>query len=331
MFKLYIGILASFVNKHCNENNVITKEQAGGKKDSWGCAEQLLINKAATEECKNNRRNMICVWLDYKKAFDSIPHEWIIKALRLAKIPENVILAIEQHMKMWVTKVFLNTDNGQIETEMIKFQHGILQGDLLSLILFIPSVNPLSFLIQKCDGYTMGTQLHRDTKLTQLFFVDDLKLFSNNMNTAKQQMDIVTTFSKDINMQFGLEKCAYINIERGQRKSLGQSLVINNVVIKELEDGDTYIYLGQDESVSYDGPLNKDRVTREYLKHVKMVWNSQLSSANKSVSHNVFAVPVITPTTGILNWTRDEVDTLDVRTRKYIAMSGSLHKRSDVE
>ena len=35
------------------------------------------------------------------------------------------------------------------------------------------------------------------------------------MNTAKQQMDIVTTFSRDINMQFGLEKCVYINIERG--------------------------------------------------------------------------------------------------------------------
>ena len=30
MFKLYTGILASFVNEHCNENNVITKEQAGG-------------------------------------------------------------------------------------------------------------------------------------------------------------------------------------------------------------------------------------------------------------------------------------------------------------
>ena len=146
------------------------------------------------------------------------------------------------------------------------------------------------------------------------------------MNTAKQQMDILTTFSKDINMLFELDKCAYINIERGQHKSLGESLVVSNVVIKELEDSDTYKYLGQDESVSYDGPLNKDRVTREYLKHVKRVWKSQLSAANKSVAHNVFAVLVITPTIGILNWTRDEIDTLDVKTRKYIAMSGSLHK-----
>ena len=65
---------------------------------------------------------MIYIWLDYKKAFDSISHEWVIEALRLAKIPENVILATEQLLKMWVTKVFLNTYNGQLETEMIKFQ-----------------------------------------------------------------------------------------------------------------------------------------------------------------------------------------------------------------
>ena len=97
------------------------------------------------------------------------------------------MLATEPLMKMWTTKVLLNTDNGQVETEIIKLQNGILQGDLLSLILSILSVNPISFLLQKCDGYTMGTQLHRDTILTPLFFVDDLKLFSNNMNTAKKK------------------------------------------------------------------------------------------------------------------------------------------------
>ena len=83
----------------------------------------------------------------------------------------------------------------------------------------------------------MSTQLHRDTKLTHLFFVDSLKLFSNNMNTAKQQMDIVTTFSKDINTQFGLEKCTYINIERRQRESLGERLMVSNVVLNQRTRG----------------------------------------------------------------------------------------------
>ena len=45
-------------------------------------------------------------------------------------------------------------------------------------------------------------------------------------------------------MNFGLSKCAYIYIERGKRKSLGKSIVVNDVEINELEDGEMYKYLG---------------------------------------------------------------------------------------
>ena len=52
---------------------------------------------------------------------------------------------------------------------------------------------------------------------------------------------------------------------------------------------------------------------------------------NKSIAHNIFAVPIITPTIGILDWTKNEIDTLDIKTRKIMAMSGSLHIRCDVK
>ena len=47
------------------------------------------------EEVKSKRRNLVCGWLDYKKAFDSVPHDWLIKALHLAKVPLEIIIAIE--------------------------------------------------------------------------------------------------------------------------------------------------------------------------------------------------------------------------------------------
>ena len=76
-------------------------------------------------------------------------------------------------------------------------------------------------------------------------------------------------------------------------------------------------------------PINKERVLKEYLKRVKKIWNSQLSAVNKSTVHNIFAVPIMTPTIGILDWTRKEIEDLDIRSRKI--MAGSLHVRSDVE
>ena len=69
----------------------------------------------------------------------------------------------------------------------------------------------------------------------------------------------------------------------------------------------------------------------EYLRRVRKVWNSQLNASNKTIAHNVFAVPVLTPTTGILDWSKEEVQQLDIKTRKTMAMAGCLHKRSDVE
>jgi hypothetical protein len=38
--------------------------------------------------------------------------------------------------------------------------------------------------------------------------MDDLKLVGRNENYLKNEIKIVQTISKDINMNFGLEKCA---------------------------------------------------------------------------------------------------------------------------
>ena len=156
----------------------------------------------------------------------------------------------------------------------------------------------------------MGSPNKRTTKLTHLFFVNDLKMYSENTDQAKQQLDIVTSFSKDIGMQLGLEKCAYVYIEREKRKQLGENITVNNIAIEELKQDDTCKYLGQDEAVTYNGPLNEERVSTEYLRRVRKVWNSQLNASNKAIAHNVFAAPVLTPTIGILDWSREEVQQL---------------------
>ena len=156
MYKVYTAILAEFIMEHCEENNIIIEEQAAGKRGSWGCTDQLLINKMIYDEVTSNRRNLVTVWLDYKKAFDSVPHSWLIRSLEMAKVPEKIILAIRQLMIKWKTKVYLYGESSNVETDFISYLKGILQGDTLSLILFVLSVNPLSHLLQRHEGYKAG-------------------------------------------------------------------------------------------------------------------------------------------------------------------------------
>ena len=94
--KLCTSCINQFLQDHCDSNKIATDEQTGGKKEVWGCLEQLIINKTILDQVKKNRRSLITIWLDYKKPFDSIPHEWLFTALKLAKVPKKIIEAIRK-------------------------------------------------------------------------------------------------------------------------------------------------------------------------------------------------------------------------------------------
>ena len=278
------------------------------------------------------RRSAFFMWFDYKKAFDSIPHEWLFTSLELARVPEALILAIQQLSNNWQTEITLQTEKDLFLSDFIKYLTGILQGDCLSLLLFILCINPLSFLLNKnSDGYIIGNSKQRDCKITHLLFVDDLKTFAKNKDIASKQLEIITEFTNDIGMTFGADKCAYINIDRGNQKSLGEQITINGLELNELKYGESYKYLGQDEDTSYKGELNKTRVTQEYYRRVKKIWKSELYSKNKIVAHNTFASPVLTPTFGILSWTKTEIESIDIKTRKIMTLTGSFHRNSSVD
>ena len=81
--------------------------------------------------------------------------------------------------------------------------------------------------------------------------------------------------------------------------------------------------------VSYNGSINKERITKEYINRIRKIWNSQLPDFNKAVPHDAFAVPTLTSTVGILDWACKEIDQIYIKIRKNLAMSGSFHLNGD--
>ena len=64
---------------------------------------------------------------------------------------------------------------------------------------------------------------------------------------------------------------------------------------------------------------------------MQKIWSSELSAHNKHLAHNTFALPVLTPTFGILNWNICETENLDITTRKILNMTGNFNKTSDID
>ena len=53
--------------------------------------------------------------------------------------------------------------------------------------------------------------------------------------------------SDDINMEFGLDKCAKASFKRGKKVSAEGIPLNNNQVIQDLDQAETYTYMGMEE------------------------------------------------------------------------------------
>lgn len=51
-----------------------------------GAKHQLLVNRAVAQDCETRQTNLCTAWIDYKKAYDSMLHTWILEYLELYNI-----------------------------------------------------------------------------------------------------------------------------------------------------------------------------------------------------------------------------------------------------
>ena len=243
-FKILTSVITDRLYNHLENESIMTPEQRGGEKDCYGCKDQLMINNAILKNCKAKKKNVSTTWIDYKKAFDSVPHSWILRCLQMYKIHPVLIEFIEQSMNHWKTNMTLVNKEGVLETGPIRIKRGIFEGDSLSPLLFSMSLNPLSIELNETK---YGYQLDKQTKINHLFYVDDLKLYGTNDNQLAGLINTVKHISVDTKMEFGLDKCAKATFKRGKKVQAEGIQLNDNQVIQDLEQSEIYKYLGMEE------------------------------------------------------------------------------------
>ena len=142
---------------------------------------------------------MSFAWIDYKKAFDSVPQKCILRSLELFKVSPRVVGFLKHNMNNWKRQLTLTHESGTLMSDNINIKSGIFQGDSLSPLLFCILLIPLSLEFNSSGyGYKIGTEC-----ITHLFYMDDLKLYTKDDSKLEGYLRIVKGFSDDIGMEFG--------------------------------------------------------------------------------------------------------------------------------
>ena len=137
------------------------------------------------------------IYMDYRKAFDTVPHMRLMEKVKGYGFTENIVAWIEDFLTERKQKVIIN---GEVSKEKT-IKSGIPQGSVLGPLLFLIFVNDLPELT---------------TSLVYLF-ADDNKVSKAIKNYKDKQilqkdLDIIYNWSKIWQLQIHPDKLAHMHI-----------------------------------------------------------------------------------------------------------------------
>ena len=105
--------------------------------------------------------------------------------------------------------------------------------------------------------------------------MNDLKLYSLNEKGLDSLIQTVCAFGEDIGTEFGIQISAMLVMEKGKiLKSVGIELA-DGKVIKSLQEGESYMYLGILEANKFLEEKMRLNVSKEYVRRFRKVLRSK--------------------------------------------------------
>ena len=200
-------------------------------------------------------------WIDFRKAYDMIPHSWILKTLELVETARNIIELLGRGMQSWRTVLF----SGENKLGKVNIKRDIFQEDSLSPLLLVVALISVTIILRTMkQGCSFGKGKERFNNLND-----------SNDNEIDSLVKVVKIVSGDIETQFGFDKCAVLKMKKKKQGiDLGDGLLIAEA------DQEGYKYLGILERDDICQERMKEKVQIENYKRVRAVLKSKLNDGN---------------------------------------------------
>ena len=210
-------ILESFVSvsitNFLTQNKLITPYQHGFTKGKKSCLTNLLTALNDWTSSLDNGFGTDVIYLDFQKAFDTVPHYRLIKKLDAYGIKSTLLLWIKDFLNGRLQQVVLNG----LASRTFTVSSGVPQGSVLGPLLFLLYVNDIPEQIE-CNIS---------------MFADDAKIYTAVKDIADSRrlqadLDLLAQWAKDWLLRFNVKKCKHM--------SIGPQSAINSYTITDAND-----------------------------------------------------------------------------------------------
>ena len=193
-------IICDCILTHLEKNNLLSIHQHGFVKNRSTLSQHLSLLNHLTQNYDNNIQSEI-IYLDYSKAFDSVPHNKLIYVLEHLHINKSVISWIKDYLKDRTQRVIVDGWYSDPCKFIIVFPQGTV-------------IAPHIFRIYTDDLLQILT---KQSHIKFYAFADDLKISSTNHTNLQNSLDIVGTWSKLWQLKIQPTKSEHIIFEPHKR------------------------------------------------------------------------------------------------------------------
>jgi len=194
MSKLFTKVIKNRIEKQLDANQA--REQAGFR-SGYSTTDHLQVITQLVQKSNEYELPMCFIFVDYEKAFDSVEHCGIIKAIKEHQINSVYIETLINIYNSGTSVIRLDK-----ESNKFPIQKGVRQGDTLSPKLFNAGLEQVFRMLNWDNaGITINGE-----KLNHLRFADDIVLISNNGEEAKEMLNELNRESNKLGMKINMRK-----------------------------------------------------------------------------------------------------------------------------
>ena len=151
--KILARIMLSRIVK-CISEPILPESQCGFRKDR-GTVDMIFALRQIQEKCIEQNTDLYVIFIDLKKAFDTVPRELLWKILAKYGVPSKFLNMIQ----LFYSNMEASVSISGLESPSFPVEVGVKQGDALAPVLFNLLISVITALLQHRLREDDGVQL----------------------------------------------------------------------------------------------------------------------------------------------------------------------------
>lgn len=241
-------------------------EEQGGFMEGKGTTDNIFVLQTAIHLRLRHRGGRVyAMFVDFKRAFDSIPHDKLWAFLYNTGFSPKLL----RILSAFYSQVTLQVRSNSGLSEQADVSEGVLQGEILSPLLFILYLGDITEFFRSRG--VSGISLNHTTDLLLLLYADDLVLLAQSPAALKEMMTVLQEYCNIKGLSVNTQKTKIVVFRKGGPVPTSvENLPLNGHPIEVV---DSYSYLGVTFSSSSLGVLP----TKETRRKAKIAMGSVFS------------------------------------------------------